>query len=505
MKSLVCKIFLLPSIFLAVIFFSGCGVEYKQINSLDDLKDARIGAWPESAYHQLARKKFPNAQFVSLEFLSDLMLNLSQHKIDAFVIGKTYVENLKREGNVVKYLPESFGDVPLSFGFTKNERGQKLCDQMNEFLATLEANGELDALQKKWIFGDDGGRTFAKSQLTGENGTLKVGTEVSGMPFSYLRNKEIVGYEVELLDKFCAAYGYDYKIEIEDFTTMLADVTTGKLDLAMDAIEVLPERQQNMLFANPTHTEQAVAVVSVESSDENFFAALTNRIKVSLVDENRWQMLAEGAARTIYITLLAIIFGTLLGFGVYMLYREGNRRVNRIIDAIYRTLQGVPTMVMLLFAYYVVFAYVEIPTSFVAATVFSVVLSITVFELLKNGADAIPRGQTEAALSLGFSPRQAFVKFILPQVVLNLFSSYQVALNVTLLETAVVGYISVQDLTKMGDMIRARTYDAFVPIIAVAAIYLLLSRLLLKMTDKHSQRLDPKRRTREDILKDVTL
>jgi len=86
-----------------------------------------------------------------------------------------------------------------------------------------------------------------------------------------------------------------------------------------------------------------------------------------------------------------------------------------------------------------------------------------------------------------------------------LFSSYQVALNVTLLETAVVGYISVQDLTKMGDLIRARTYDAFVPIIAVAIIYFLLSRLLLKVTDKIARRLDPKRRTREKILDGVEL
>ena len=493
------------TILLTAIFLCACGVEYKQINSLDDLKDARIGAWPGSAYHQLARKKFPNAHFVTLNFISDFMLNLSQHKIDAFVIGKIYAENFKHEGNVVKYLPESLGDVPLSYGFTKNERGQKLCDQMNEFLATVEANGELNALRKKWLFGDESGRTFTKSQLTGENGTLKVGTEAGSMPFSYLRNQEIVGYEVELLDKFCAAYGYDYEIKIQDFLTMLADVTTSKLDVAMNALEILPERQQNMLFANPTYTEQAVAVVSVESSDENFFAALTNRIKLSLVDESRWQMLATGAARTIYITMLAIIFGTLLGFGVYMLYREGNRRVNRIIDAIYRTLQGVPTMVMLLFAYYVMFAYVEIPASFVAAMVFSIVLSITVFTLLKNGAEAIPRGQTEAALSLGFSERQAFVKFILPQVVRNLFTSYQVALNVTLLETAVVGYISVQDLTKMGDLIRARTYDAFVPIIAVAIIYLLLSRLLLKVTDKIARWLDPKRRTREEILDGVKM
>ena len=109
----------------------------------------------------------------------------------------------------------------------------------------------------------------------------------------------------------------------------------------------------------------------------------------------------------------------------------------------------------------------------------------------------------EAALSLGFSKRRAFIKFILPQIVKNFFQPYQQALNITLLETAIVGYIAVQDLTKMADLIRARTYDALIPIILIALIYLLLSTLLMKITDRISRRLNPKNRKREEILKGV--
>lgn len=499
------KIFLPALIFLTAFFLCGCGVEYKQINSLDDLKSARIGAWPGCAYELRAREHFPNAQYVSLYLLSDLVQNLAQHKIDAFVIGKTYAENLRNNMPNVKYLPESLGDVPLSYIFPKNERGQKLRDQMNEFLATVEANGELDALRQKWLFGDESGRTFSKSKLTGENGKLQIGTDAQSFPFIYLRGQEPVGYEVELIDKFCAAYGYDYEIKIDSFVTMLADVSSGKLDIGTDAIEILPERQKSMNFANPTYVEQTVAVVSVGTSDENFFAALIKRIKISLVDEDRWQMILEGTAKTLAITIASIIFGTALGFGVYMLYREENKFVNKIIDGIYRTLQGVPTMVMLLFFYYTIFGNLDVPPIVTAVVVFSIVLSISVFILLKNGADAIPRGQTEAALSLGFSERRAFVKFILPQIVRNLFQSYQVALNVTLLETAIVGYISVQDLTRTADLIRARTYDAFVPIIIIAVIYFILSRLLLFVTDRFAEKINPKNRRREKILDGVKL
>ncbi len=490
----------------AALLIAGCGDDVKQINSIDDLKTARIGAWPKCAYELKAREVLPEAQFVGLDFISDLVQNLKQRKIDAFVLGKTYVENLKFEGVDVDYLPQSLGDVPISYVFTKNERGQKLCNQMNEFLAKAEASGELDALRNKWLHSDESKRTFTKSNLSGENGTLKVTTEAKGTPFEYLRDGQVVGFEVELLDKFCAAYGYDYEIKVDIFETMLIEVTTGRIDIGMDAIEILPEREKSMLFANPTDIEQTVAVINPGTSGkENFFAALEHRIKTSLFDENRWRMILEGAGRTLAITLTSTIFGTLLALAMYMLYREGNRRVNKIIDEIYRTLQGVPTMVLLLIFYYVVFANFDLPAIIVAIVVFSIVLSITVFIMLKSGAESISRGQTEAALSLGYSGRRAFVKFILPQVVRNNFKQYQLALNVTLLETAVVGYISVQDLTRVADLIRARTYDAFVPLIAIAIVYLLLSRLLLFVTDCIARRLDPKNRSREKILDGVKL
>jgi len=74
-----------------------------------------------------------------------------------------------------------------------------------------------------------------------------------------------------------------------------------------------------------------------------------------------------------------------------------------------------------------------------------------------------------------------------------------------LLETAIVGYIAVQDLTRTADLIRARTYDALVPIVAIEIIYLILSRLLMKVADKISEKIDPKNRKQNEILKDVEL
>lgn len=488
-------------IMLITLMLSGCQNENREIKSLDDLKTARIGAWLDSGYELKAREAFPNAKFVHLDFLSDLVQNLKQNKIDAFVIGKSYAENLKFEGVEVDYLPQSIGELPLGYILTKNERGQKICGQMNEFIALIETNGELNELKSKWLHGDESKRTFTKSKLSGESGKLIICTDAQSAPFVYLREGQVVGFETEIIDKFCAAYGYDYEIKVENFLTMLADVTTGKVDIGMDALEILPEREKNMLFSKPTQVEQVVLVINSES---NGVFNIKERIKASLIDESRWKMILDGALTTLTITFFSIIFGTLLGLAIYLLYRE-KTPANSVINTIYRTLQGVPTMVLLLFFYYVVFGSVNLPASAVAVVVFSIVLSISVFTIIKSGSESISGGQIEAALSLGFSERRAFIKFILSQVIRNNFANYQLQLNVIMLETAIVGYIAVQDLTRTADLIRARTYDAFIPIITIALVYLLLSKVLFLITDVISHKIEPKNRKKTEILRGVKL
>ena len=165
----------------------GCASDVKPINSLDDLKTARIGTWPNSGYELLAREVLPDAKIISLNLLSDLVENLQKHKIDAFVVGDTYAENMKREGIAIDYLPQTLGDVPIGYIFSKTERGQTLCNQMNEFIDKVAANGELDALKNKWLFGDNSGLTFTKTATSNVNGTLKICTDADSPPFDFLR------------------------------------------------------------------------------------------------------------------------------------------------------------------------------------------------------------------------------------------------------------------------------------------------------------------------------
>jgi polar amino acid transport system substrate-binding protein len=119
------------------------------------------------------------------------------------------------------------------------------------------------------------------------------------------------------------------------------------------------------------------------------------------------------------------------------------------------------------------------------------------------GVGAVDGGQYEAAYALGYSNRRTFFRVILPQALPHVLPAYRGEIVGLIKATAVVGYIAVQDLTKMGDIVRSRTYEAFFPLIAVTVIYFLLEGLLRRAVSRVTVNLDPRRRKPGDILKGV--
>ena len=471
---------------------------------MTDFSHARLGVWTDSGVEYYTKILYPDAKCIYLDGVSNMTQNLMQGKIDGFLMARTIVENLKKEGVNIDYLPDTLCKVPCVYAFTMSERGKMLCSQMNDFIAAIKADGTLERLQKKWMEGDESVRNFTKAKLTGENGTIVVGSSAETVPYSYMKDNELTGFEIEIIDLFCAANGYRYEVKTNNFDAMLADVSIGKIDIGASYLEWLPDREGNVLFSTPTDEGYCVMVVRSEDSDETGFLSWLKRgITNTLIVENRWQMIVEGMCVTLVITLFAALLGTLLGFVVYLLYREKYNVVNKFIDMSVTALQGVPDLILLMFFYYVVFGSINIGGTVVAVIVFSIILSVSVFIMLKSGSESIDKGQTEAALALGFTERRTYLKFILPQVVTVFFPTYKKALVDMMLSTAIVGYVAVQDLTRMGDLIRARTFDAFVPLIIVSVIYFLLSWLMLKGMGSLLPRLNPRNRKPEKILKGV--
>ena len=123
--------------------------------------------------------------------------------------------------------------------------------------------------------------------------------------------------------------------------------------------------------------------------------------------------------------------------------------------------------------------------------------------MIKSGVAAVDIGQVEAAYSLGYSDRKTFFRIVLPQALPHFMPAYKGEIVALIKATAVVGYIAVQDLTKVGDIVRSRTYEAFFPLIAVAIIYFILAAILTFVVNRIRLRMDPRSRSRAHILKGV--
>lgn len=224
------------------------------------------------------------------------------------------------------------------------------------------------------------------------------------------------------------------------------------------------------------------------------FQNFQDKFYLNFIVDDRWKYLANGLKTTLTVTFFAVIIGIVLGFLVAVVRstceKTGKLKILNVVCKVYLTvIRGTPVVVQLLIIYFVVFASVKIDKTFVAILAFGLNSGAYVAEIIRGGIMSIDNGQFEAGRSLGFSYTQTMLYIILPQVFKNVLPSLGNEFIVLLKETSVAGYIALEDLTKGGDIIRSRTYDAFMPLIAVAVIYLVMVLAFSKLLSILERRL----------------
>ena len=209
------------------------------------------------------------------------------------------------------------------------------------------------------------------------------------------------------------------------------------------------------------------------------FQSFADEFYRNFIFEQRWRYLSNGLLLTLEITFFAVLLGVLLGFSV-ALVREAHRNTGKFrllsaIGGIYLTvIRGTPVVVQLMLIYFGIFASVRISPILVAIIAFAINSGAYQAEIFRSGIEAVPRGQFEAGRSLGFSYRQTMRRIVMPQAIMNVIPTLANEFIVLLKETSVAGYVALADLTKGGDIIRSRTFSPFLPMLAVALIYLCL-------------------------------
>lgn len=214
----------------------------------------------------------------------------------------------------------------------------------------------------------------------------------------------------------------------------------------------------------------------------------------NFIEDNRWKYIAVGLGNTLKITFFAVLIGILLGFVIAMIrstYDKTHRLklLNALCKLYLAVIRGTPVLIQLLIIYFVIFGSVKVDKIFVAVLAFGINSGAYVAEIFRSGIMSIDNGQFEAGRSLGFTYSQTMVYIIMPQAFKNVLPTLCNEFIVLLKETSVAGYIAIQDLTKGADIIRSRTFSAFMPLLAAAAIYLLMVLIFTHFVQKLERRL----------------
>lgn len=241
-------------------------------------------------------------------------------------------------------------------------------------------------------------------------------------------------------------------------------------------------------------TASAAQTAAANDTGGSWWDDIKAQFTLNFIEKDRWRSLLEGLGNTLKITLFAAILGIGIGIVIAAIRttfdnNKDNMKHNKSIgyyvlgffnalSKIYLTvIRGTPVVVQLLIIYFIIFAS-STNDILIASLAFGINSGAYVAEILRGGIMSIDQGQFEAGRSLGFNYIQTMFYIIIPQVLKNVLPTLLNEFIALLKETSVAGYVGVVDLTRAGNAIRGATFSAFMPLIAVALIYLAIVMLL---------------------------
>lgn len=499
MKIKILTIFTALILILTVI--SGCAAteQTRSITTVDELNGLVVGVQTGTQYEDALLARCPDTKIQLFSVANDMLLALEQRKLDAFLAESVVIPQEKKEHSWIQEIEEPIESYDIVFGFGKGESARKLKNQFNAFIKKVKENGVYAEMESYWMtnFSPDTCVTD-KSGITGENGVINIAIEGGYEPYSYFGLGELQGYDVDFIYRFCREYGYSPVFHEINYDAIAAGLESGKFDIGTNLL-FFDEREESIEMSDPYNVLMIQAVVAGNSKkNEPFFLSLKDSFYKTFLKESRWELFAEGAGVTLFMTVLSILLGTIFGFLIYLLCRKGTVG-KQVMEQISFLICTTPTVLFLMILYYVVFGNWNISGVWVSVIGFSLLFACSVYDMITDGISAVGNNQYEGARALGYNRNQTLFFVQLPQATGHIFPRYKSEIISIIKETSIVGYIAVSDLTKMSDVVRNRTYEAFFPLISTAVIYFAITALLIAVVKRVEFKADPKRRTHEQI------
>lgn len=469
-----------------------------EYTSLSQLSGKTVACITGAIFDQYTLKVVPDAKFVYYSGNSDELVALKSGKVEGISTDAPVAELFTAQNPELTTIPELVAEDHYGMILAKES---PLTADFNREIAAMKEAGLLDEMFQKWIGDDESAKTMPDRNYPAPNGTIRVVCAASTEPMCYVGSDGVpIGFEVEMAVRVAEALGKKVELISVDFAGLIPMIQSGKADVAVGCLSISEERKQSLDMTDAYYDGGVVVVVRragvTAAEGGSFLDGLKQSFIRTFVTENRWKLVLDGLVVTVVLSVCSGLLGSVLGFGICML-RRSKKKIASIPAAVFiRIIQGTPIVVLLMILYYIIFGKLDISAILVAILGFAVNFGVYVSEMIRTGIDAVDKGQIEAAHALGFTRMRTFWKITFPQAARHFLPVFKGEFISMVKMTSVVGYIAIQDLTKVSDIIRSRTLEAFFPLIATAVLYFLVANILTILLSRLEISLDPKRRKR---------
>lgn len=438
---------------------AGCGKDDDSkplaVESVEDLAGTTIGVQigtTGAIYAEDFVSENPGTEVIRYNKGADAVQALKQQKIDAVLIDEQPALAFVEKNNELTIADEEFAVEEYAIGIAKENT--ELLYQINDALEAIKVNGTMNEIVANYIGDEKGEHPYESPEgLTRGNGTLTMATNVAFPPYEYYEDKTAVGIDIDMMQAIADYLNMDLVVSDMEFDSVIMAVQSGKADVAAAGLTVTEDRLKNISFSESYTTAKQVIIYNNGEKAEKM--SLADKIYQTFIEKNRWQYIPKGLANTLLITVF----------------------------------RGTPMVVQLLIMYYVVFAQTAVNPLIAAVIAFGLNSGAYLSEAIRSGIMAIEIGQFEAGRSMGFNYHETVRYIIMPQAIKvslpAIFNEYIALLK----ESSIVGYIGLMDLTKAGDIIRSNTYEALVPLVSVALVYLVLVMIMTSLVSRLERRL----------------
>lgn len=466
------KFLLLLSLLSGVLACSGGGNKTPQLRSEADLSGLTISCTNGNYYeHKFSLREDVTVFAANTD--ADALTAVRQGLANVLVTDEIFLPKKAQERLGVKLA--MLGEDIFDVAFALRKGDQALKEDLDTFLAQYPT----DQLVAHWMDGSP--EPEYPSPRDGGNAVpIRYIVCMNMEPVAFLVEEgQWKGIDPDIIQRFAAWAGRPLEIKYLDIGSAITSLQTGQADIISGFLFVTDERKQFVDFSAPYF--KCHPAYFVKDNDSGGRIGLADRIKINLVTEQRWKLITNGLIETVKITLLAILLGTILGVGVCAA-RRSRRKWLRSAASLYGAfIQGIPTLVLLMIMFYVIFAGSGTSASTVAVITFALCFASVAGSIFDTAVSSVPKGQTEAGLSLGFTPLKTFTGIVFPQALRRGLPLYKGECVSLLKSTSIVGYIAIQDLTNASNLIRSRTFDALVPLLLITVIYFVLAWMIRRL------------------------